>query len=71
MSKLDKEYITTRLVENRSKKAFKAGAKKAMKSNGYVIIAQDGWVVKKSADGTIERLEEINQGVVNLQLIFD
>ncbi|MCH6201938.1 hypothetical protein MMU07_20335 [Aquiflexum sp. LQ15W] len=71
MKKLEKEYVTTRLVEKRSKKAFKEGAKKAMKSNGYVIIAQDGWVVKKYADGKIEKLEQISQETAGLQVIFD
>ena len=39
MGKDKKEYITTRLVESKSKKAFKESAEKAMESNGYVIIA--------------------------------
>jgi hypothetical protein len=71
MKKLEKEYVTTRLVENQSKKAFKEGAKKAMKSNGYVIIAHDGWVVKKSEDGQIEKLKQISQETTDLQVIFD
>jgi len=25
---------------------------------GYIVIAQDGWVVEKFADGSIEKLEK-------------
>ncbi len=71
MSKSEKEYITTRLVESKSKKAFKDGAEKAMKSNGYVIIALDGWVVKKTSNGSIERLEKIELGGEEFEVVFD
>ena len=37
-------------------KMLKEEYEKAMKAHGYVIIAQDGWVVKKMKDGTIKKL---------------
>jgi hypothetical protein len=71
MGKDKKEYITTRLVESKSKKAFKESAEKAMESNGYVIIAFEGWIVKKTADGAIEKLRPIDRSADNLQLVLD
>jgi hypothetical protein len=71
MGKDKKEYITTRLVESKSKKAFKESAEKAMESNGYVIIAFEGWIVKKTADGAIEKLRPIDRNADNLQLVLD
>lgn len=66
-----KVYITTRLVKSKSNKAFSESAKKAMESNGYVIIAFEGWVVKKTADGAIEKLHPINRHTDTLQVVLD
>ncbi|GGZ25683.1 hypothetical protein GCM10007049_17780 [Echinicola pacifica] len=71
MSKEKLEYISTRMVKRRSTKAFKDGAKKAMEINGYVVIAQDGWVVKKYKDGRIEQIKKIQHGSKNQDLILD
>lgn len=64
------KYISKRLVSNKSKAAFQEGAKKAMERNGYVIIAQNGWLVKKYSDGTIERLKELEEPET-LELVLD
>lgn len=71
MSKENIKYISTRLVERKSSKAFKEGAKKAMEINGYVVIAQDGWVVKKYENGNIEKIKKIEHGDENQALILD
>ncbi|QDH78192.1 hypothetical protein FKX85_03710 [Echinicola soli] len=71
MSKENLKYISTRLVERKSSKAFKEGAKKAMEINGYVMVAENGWVVKKFKDGQIEKVKEISHGSENQKLILD
>ncbi|MBD8489197.1 hypothetical protein IFO69_10615 [Echinicola sp. CAU 1574] len=71
MSKDKLRYISTRLVERKSSKAFKEGAKKAMEINGYVMVAEKGWVVKKYEDGHIEKVKEISHGSDNQKLILD
>lgn len=71
MNKLRLKYISTRLVSRKSKSAFQEGSKKAMEVNGYVVIAHDGWVVKKFSDGRIERLEKLDNDIQNLKLILD
>ncbi len=71
MKKLKLKYISTRLVTRKSKSAFQEGARKAMSTNGYVIIAHQGWVVKKYSNGDIERLEKLNVDTQNLEVILD
>ena len=71
MESSKKKYISKRLVERKSKSAFKSAAKKAMTDIGYVIIVEDGWVVKKYSDGEIEKIEELNTERISQELIFD
>ncbi|MBP5983914.1 MAG: hypothetical protein KA734_09335 [Fluviicola sp.] len=70
MRKSKLKYISTRLVSNKSKSAFQDGAKRAMLANGYVVIASDGWVVKKFADGKIEKIEQLSDTQA-LKVILD
>ena len=71
MKKPKLKYISTRLVSRKSRSAFQEGARRAMKTNGYVVIALDGWVVKKYSNGNIERLEELEHNDQNLKVILD
>ncbi len=54
-------YLTKRILISATKKGFKQAAKEAMELMGYVVVAMDGWVVKKYADGRIEKISEIEQ----------
>lgn len=38
---------------------FKEVAKQAMETMGHIVVAEDGWVVKKYKDGRIEKIVEI------------
>ncbi len=71
MTKAKKEYITKRLVERQSKKAFTTASNEAMEANGYVIIVKDGYVVKESSDGSIEILEELDNDISEMKLVLD
>ena len=53
------KYIDSRMVSSKSRIAFKKGVRNAMAINGYVIVAQDGWIIKKCADGRIDRIHEV------------
>ena len=64
-------YLTTRLLESLAKKAFKEAAKETMRVMGYNVIAQDGWVVKKFADGSIVRLHELEEVRDNGEILLD
>lgn len=70
MGKDNLKYIGSRMVSSKSRIAFREGARRAMRMNGYVIIAENGWVVKKYKDGQIERIQEI-VSVSNQELKLD
>lgn len=71
MKAADKKYITTRLVKQKATEAFKRGAELAMAENGFVIVAHEGWVVKKSDSGLIEKIKEIEVNPGLLKLVLD
>lgn len=71
MRKVKLKYLSTRLVSRKSKSAFKEGARRAMKKNGYLVIVHEGWIVKKFADGRIEKLEALKSDQQSLKLILD
>jgi hypothetical protein len=54
-------YLTKRILVSAARRGFKEAAKEAMQVMGYVVIAHEGWVVKKYADGRIERISQIEQ----------
>jgi hypothetical protein len=53
------EYLTKRVVVRATKKGMKKASEETMNTMGYNVIAQNGWVVKKHKDGSIELIEEI------------
>lgn len=52
-------YLTKRTVVTQARVAGRLAASKAMTIMGYVVTTADGWVVKKYADGKIEKLSKI------------
>jgi len=52
-------YLTKRILVSRAKAAVKQASDEAMKIMGYVVVAEDGWIVRKNANGTTERIEKI------------
>ncbi len=56
-------YLTKRIVISASKKALLKASKETMQIMGHNVIVQDGWVVKKHADGTIEKIQKITSSV--------
>ncbi|PIE86858.1 MAG: hypothetical protein CSA03_03080 [Bacteroidetes bacterium] len=67
MSK-EKQYLTTRIVRSAAQQAFSSASKQAMKDHGYIIVVEDGNVVKKFSNGNIEVIEEIEKTKVSLTL---
>lgn len=55
-----KPYLTKRLLISAAKRGIRNAAKETMEIMGYTIIARNGWIVKKYADGRIETIEQIN-----------
>ena len=52
-------YLTKRILVAKAKTAGKKAADAAMHKMGFVVTVQDNWVVKKYADGQIERISSI------------
>jgi hypothetical protein len=52
-------YLTKRILVSKAQQAGRVAARKAMDVMGYVVTVKEGWVVKLYADGTIEKLEEL------------
>ena len=52
-------YLTKRTIISKAKIAGRLAARKAMDTMGFVITTQKGWVIKKYADGTIEKISQI------------
>ena len=46
-------------LEKAANVAFQKAAKSSMQVMGYSILIHDGWVVKKHANGLIEKIEQI------------
>lgn len=55
-----KPYLTKRLLVSAAKRGIRKAAEETMAIMGYTVIAKDGWIVKKYADGTIEPIEKLN-----------
>ena len=58
--KQQKAYLTKRLLLSAAKRGIREAAEETMQVMGYVIIARNGWVVKKYADGRVETITPIN-----------
>jgi len=63
-------YLTKRILIQRARAGIKKAEKEAMLIAGYLVVAEDGWVVKKYKDGTVERIKKIAT-VSNENLAFD
>ncbi len=67
----EKAYLTKRILLSSAARAIREAAKEAMKTMGYVVIAKDGWVVKKYADGRIEQLSKLEVVKRSSKVILD
>lgn len=63
-------YLTKRILVRAARTGILKAAKETMEVMGFVVVAQNGWVVKKYADGTIERLTPI-PSTENIKLALD
>ena len=66
-----KEYLSKRMVARGSSKAFSRAAKRAMRENGYVVVAKDGWIVKESRTGETVQLKRIDSASSGPELRLD
>lgn len=60
--KTETAYLTTRTLFRVAKRAVTVASEDAMQRLGYIVKAEDGWVIRENQDGTKERLERIKHG---------
>ena len=51
-----KDKKETKLLKDVSQRAFHKAYKNAINKHGYVIMAMNGWIVKKFKNGDIKKL---------------
>ena len=59
-AKQKEPYLTKRILVSAAKRGIREAADETMRIMGYIVIAKDGWVVKKYANGDIEKIVKIN-----------
>lgn len=52
-------YLTTRMLVRAANSAVRDAAEETLKIMGYNVVVMNGWVVKKYADGKVERIEKL------------
>ena len=61
--------LTKNILIKAASEGFSKAAAKTMKVMGYNVIAKNGWVVKKFADGRIEKISKLKS--TNKPVILD
>lgn len=56
-----KAYLTKRVLERAIGPAIRRASQEAMATVGYMIVAENGWVVKADRDGNRTQLSKIKQ----------
>lgn len=64
-------YLTKRDVVRVATAAIKKASNQAMKTAGYVIKAESGWIVRENQDGSIHRIKEIKGASTHHKLVLD
>jgi hypothetical protein len=64
-------YLTKRVIVRATRKTFIKASEKAMKTLGYVVKAENGWVVRENIDGTKEKLHKIEKVKRSSKIVFD
>ena len=56
-----KSYLTKRILISAARSGVRDAARNTMAVMGFVVVAEDGWVVRKYPNGDSERIEPIPQ----------
>lgn len=52
-------YLTKRRLASAARTGIRKAARETMRIMGYTVIAENGWVIRKYADGRIEKISPI------------
>ena len=64
-------YLTKRILTSAAKSGFSSAAAATMQAMGYNVIVQNGWVVKKFADGRIEKITKLETANTRTSIALD
>lgn len=64
-------YLTKRIVARAARKAINDAAEKAMTVMGFTIVAQGEWIIKKYADGKVEKVTKITHVNRRRKIVLD
>jgi hypothetical protein len=64
-------YVTKRVLVRAAGPAVVKASRRAMEVAGYVVKAENGWVVRVEKDGTKSRISKINSIVRPRQIALD
>ncbi len=70
-TKQSSPYLTKRRLVSAARAGVRKAAAETMEVMGHTIIAHNGWVVKKYADGKIEKISRIETEKTNSALALD
>jgi len=70
-SSIKKTYLTKRRLASAARKSMRIAAISTMDVMGYTIVAHKGWVVKKYADGKIEKITPLATAKENTNINLD
>ena len=65
----NRDPLTKKILKEAASVGFSKAAAKTMKVMGYNVIVQDGWVVKKFANGHIKKISKLE--TTNKPVILD
>lgn len=58
-NKQENAYLSKRVLVRAASPAFRKASREAMEIKGYVIKAENGWVVREDKDGKITRISQL------------
>jgi hypothetical protein len=64
-------YLTKRRLASAARTGIRKAAAETMHVMGYTVIAENGWVIRKYADGRIEKLSRIETVNTNGSIALD
>lgn len=70
-AKKQTNYLTKRILTKAARLGFSKAAAETMQRMGYNVVAYRGWVVKKFADGRIEKLERLPKTNSGKAIVLD
>lgn len=70
-AKASANYLTKRILTVAAKNGFTQAAEETVAVMGFNVVVHEGWVVRKYADGRIERMNKLAKTKLTKSLVLD